>query len=125
MVSITSPELPLIITHFEGAPSTIAISSGVNLYVYNVADDVFRRVIDAARFADFGLLFNARALVGCNDDLTEKAFVDTAENVTGDGVEIVRRLAMGKAFTDLIEDPFVGFELVAIKQSMLFENNSV
>ena len=64
----------------------------------DVADDVLGRVIDAAGLADFGFVLDADPFVGGDDDLAEEAFVDGAEDVDGDGVEVVGRIDRGRGF---------------------------
>ena len=91
----------------------------------DVVDDVFRRVIDATGLADFGLFLQPGAFVGGDDDLAEKAFVDAAEDVDGDGVEIVGRIEMGKAFADAGEAVVIQLEAGRVEDFVLFIDDAV
>src|SRR5439155_25095624 len=91
----------------------------------NVTNDVFRRVVNATGFAHFRLVFNARLFRRGDDDLAEEAFIDAAENMNRNRVEVVRRLAMRKALANLIEYSLVRIELVAVEQAVLFEDDAV
>ena len=91
----------------------------------DVADDVFGRVIDAASLADFGLFLQPGAFVGGDDDLAEKAFVDAAEDVDGNGVEIVGRIEMGQSFADAGEGFVVQLEAGGVEDFVLFIDDAV
>ena len=54
----------------------------------DVADDVFGRVINAARLADFRLFHHPRAI---GDDFAQEPFVNAAQNVDRDGRPVPRK----------------------------------
>src|SRR5438128_714855 len=72
-------------THFLDFARRLSLNEFTDSVVDDVAHDVFRRVIDAPGFANLGLLFDASAFVGGDDDFTEKPLVDAAENMYRDG----------------------------------------
>ena len=96
--------------HFGNLCGRLAFNQFADGVFDNVADDVFRRVINAAGLADFRLFLDSGALVRRHDHLAEKPFVNAAENVNRDGVEIVRRIDMAKGFANSGKLVVVHFE---------------
>ena len=91
----------------------------------DVADDVFGRVIDATGLADFGFLFDFDAFIGGDDDLAEEAFIDRAEDVDRDGVEVVGRVDVGETFADVGEGVVVHTELGAVEDVVVLVDDAV
>ena len=78
--------------HFRNLDRRFSLNEFSDGVFDDIADDVFRCVINAASLADFWLFFDAYALVGGNDDLPQEALVNGPENMNGDGVEVVGRI---------------------------------
>ncbi|GDY23422.1 hypothetical protein LBMAG56_47690 [Verrucomicrobiota bacterium] len=89
-----------------------------------VADDVFRRVINAASLADFGLFLDAGALVGGDDDLAKEAFVNAAEDVNRNRVEVVDRIEMTELSADVGKGVIVNLRLV-IEPLVVLVNSAI
>ena len=107
------------------SPRRLSFDQLADGVIDDVANNVFRRVIDAAGLANFRLFFDGCALVSSDDDLAKKALVDAAQNVNRNGVEIVGRARVREALGDLVKDVLVDFETVAVEQAVLFEDDSV
>ncbi len=90
-----------------------------------VADDVIRGVVDAAGFADLGLLLDGGALGGGADDVAQEALVDAAEDVDGDGGEIVGAVAVAEGLADVGEGGGVGSEVGAVEERVALEDDAV
>ena len=111
--------------HFGNLRGRFAVNQFADGVFDDVADDVFGRVINAAGLADFGLFLQPGAFVGGDDDLAEKTFVNAAEDVNGNGVEIVGRIEMGQAFADAGEGFVVQLEAGGVEDFVLFIDDAV
>ena len=70
----------------------------------DVIDDVGRRVVDAARLADLGLLLDLRLVpVGQPDHLAQELLVDLAEDLGGQHGELVGAVGVVELADDLLE----------------------
>ena len=91
----------------------------------DIADNVLGSVIDATGLANFGFLLDLNTLVRGDDDLAEKAFVDRAEDMNWNGVEVVRRIDVGEILADVCEDVVGHTEAGLVENGVVFEDNAV
>lgn len=89
---------------------SLVLNELANCLFNDVTDYIFGRVVNAAGLADFWLRFDASALVRGNNNVTEESFVDGAEDVNGDSVEIVWRIDVGNTLTYISKSGFVGLK---------------
>ena len=90
----------------------------------NIFDDVTRRVINAARLANFRLFLDDRAASVRPDDLAEKPLVNRAENFYRDVAEFVAGILVANLFKKIFKpviahDQFLGemqFEEIAVEK---------
>ena len=77
----------------------------------DVIDDVGGRVINAARFLDFGFVFDSRLMpFGKTNDFAEKLFVNLTENIGWQNGKFVRAIGIVQTSDDSLEYRIVDFE---------------
>lgn len=94
------------------ALAVVAVEEAAEGVFHDVVDDVGGRVVNAARFADFGLFLDPGLVAaGEADGLAEELLIDLAEDVGGEDGKLVGRVGVVEVLDDVLEHLVVEREL--------------